>query len=162
MGSESFEMDALFKFRIQSMPLPIVSVPLMLTAIEERRMTEHEWLTSADPAVMLRHLTHERTPDYDESQPRAVPLISARKLRLFACNCCRACWSLLTDPRSRRAVEVAERFADGEATAKELSLSRVENRLPVSTGTPEMLVWFSNWAEAVHAAERCASQQKIL
>jgi hypothetical protein len=62
-------------------------------------MTEAEWLECTDPYRML---------DF----PRGKAC--GRKLRLFACGCCRQrVWPLLTDPRSRDAVEVAERYADG-------------------------------------------------
>ena len=48
----------------------------------------------------------------------------AKTLRLFACRCVRDVWPLLTDERSRNAVEVAERFANGEASREELWTAR--------------------------------------
>ena len=68
-------------------------------------MTEADWNACADPAAMLEAL-HGTASD--------------RKMRLFACACVRTAWDWLTGPPSRRDVEVAERFADGEADAKEM------------------------------------------
>jgi hypothetical protein len=53
-------------------------------------------------------------------------------LRLIATECVRktplhdgrTVWDLLTDPRSRNAVEVAEKFAHGKATREELAAAR--------------------------------------
>jgi hypothetical protein len=70
-------------------------------------MTEAEWLTSDNVYQMVGFLL---------SPGRAVE----RKLRLFACGCCRRHWGLLGDARSRGAVEAAERYADGTASADEL------------------------------------------
>jgi hypothetical protein len=68
------------------------------TAEEDRVRNEAEWMTCATPSSMLQHL-----------RGRA----SGRKLRLFACACCRRVWHLLIDPRSRQAVAVAEDYAEG-------------------------------------------------
>ena len=74
-------------------------------------MTEAEWLGCADPTPMLKFLKGR---------------VSDRKLRLFACACCRRLWHWLVHPFSRNAVEVAERFADGLASDDELYRSHGE------------------------------------
>jgi hypothetical protein len=67
-------------------------------------MDEWEWLECDDPWVMLKVVADK---------------LMERKIRLFAVACCRSVWHLLTDDRSRQAIEVAERFADGDATESE-------------------------------------------
>lgn len=69
-------------------------------------MTEQDWLASDDPGAMLAHIQGK---------------VSDRKLRLFACACCRCLWHLLVDSRSRTAVETAERFADQQVSAAVLA-----------------------------------------
>jgi hypothetical protein len=60
-------------------------------------MTEEEWENSTDPQAML-HFLRLRASD--------------RKLRLFACACCRLVWDRLPGDHCRHAVEQAERYAD--------------------------------------------------
>jgi hypothetical protein len=66
-------------------------------------MTEAEWLASGDPDKILKSLT---SPGH-------------RKSRLFACACCRRVATLIT-LSGIKAIEVAEQFADGNATRDEL------------------------------------------
>jgi hypothetical protein len=72
-----------------------------------------DWQGCQDPAAMLQW---------------ASARISTRKQRLFACACCRRvvfmvdAWAYdFRREDYRRALETAERFADGEATARELA-----------------------------------------
>jgi hypothetical protein len=51
--------------------------------------------------------------------------ISDRKLRLYGCAGCRRLWPFLRDERSRKAVEVSERYADGLASEAELQAAAV-------------------------------------
>jgi hypothetical protein len=74
-------------------------------------MTEAEWLACEHPRFMLEYLRGRG---------------SGRKLRLFACACCRRIWQLLADKRFRQAVKVAELYADGQARKAELVAARDE------------------------------------
>ena len=73
-------------------------------------MTEEQWLAGADPKPMLEYLRGK---------------VSDRKLRLFAAAGYRLCYGpdLTYSTTAQRAVEVAERFADGLAGREELSQS---------------------------------------
>ncbi len=79
-------------------------------------MTEAEWQSLTDPGLMLTYLN--RVYHLDDKR------ITDRKLRLFACACCRRIWHLLDDASCRAAVETAERYADGEASGSELETAR--------------------------------------
>ena len=71
-------------------------------------MNEQEWLTCSNAEIMVDFLRMERK-------------VSARKFRLFAIGCCRRVWHWFdNDESSRTALEVAERYADGQASEQEL------------------------------------------
>src|SRR4051794_34592806 len=76
-------------------------------------MEPREWRGCTDPGEMLEFLAC----DVREYTP---PQTYDRKLRLFACACCRQMWDSLTDERCRCAVEMAERYAYGQVTAEAL------------------------------------------
>ena len=79
-------------------------------------MTEEQWVACTDLGPLLEFLRDKA---------------SDRKLRLFACACCRHIWQLLRDRDCRAAVEQAERYADGQASKRGLTPIRVEARKAV-------------------------------
>lgn len=83
-------------------------------------MSEAEWWACAEPDSLLW-------------SPLIRSKISDRKLRLFACACCRRMWNLLADDRSRLVIEVAEKYADGLATHGELEAAREGSQKAVTS-----------------------------
>ena len=76
------------------------------------------------------------------------------ELRLWGCWCvrntpisdCRTVWDLLTDPRSRNAVEVAERLARGEATREELATAYGAGAAAWAAWNARGGAWTAAWA----------------
>ncbi len=77
-------------------------------------MTEGEWRSSNHPAPMLSFLAGRRRT-------------SQRKFRLFACACCGQMVNYL-NRFSRKALTVAEGYADGEVTEEKLRFAWQEAR----------------------------------
>ena len=98
---------------------------------------ESEWLTCKNPAVFVQ---------------RKNPQATSRKRRLCACACCRRVWNRLRDSRSRQAVEVAERFADGLATPEELKQAHAE-AAAVASATGKRY-----WEDVAFAAQGATSE----
>jgi hypothetical protein len=105
-------------------------------------MTEAEWLACCDPVKMLEYLRDKA---------------SDRKLRLLTCACGRFVSHLLTDPRSKEALPVAERFADGLANTAEIeavfrpACNAAAEALRYAAGTtdgPPLPSWAAAWVIA--------------
>ncbi len=101
-------------------------------------LSEEEWHNGTDPGPMLDFLAADVMAErlglfHAAADPAAglaqVPPAEAscrRKIRLFICACARRIWHLVNRPDNRRGIEVAERYADGEATEEELSRARTD------------------------------------
>ena len=114
------------------------------------------WRECQNPAWLLWLLEH-------------ASVLDDKRARLFACWCVRytpladgrVAWDLLTDERSRTAVEVAERHAVGEATDGELAAARTAagtaalSAAPDSGAAAESATW-----DAWYAAGTAASAAK--
>jgi hypothetical protein len=111
------------------------------------RSAEQQWLESTDAAWMLEVLVR-----------RFAPALSPRKLRLFACACCRRIEPWMTAGAVRAALEVAERFADDLAGEAELRQAREAALAVESPGLREAVrrsVVFAALPSAWDAAHRC-------
>jgi hypothetical protein len=109
-------------------------------------VTEQEWMACEDRQPMLEHFRGKFTD---------------RKLRLFACACCRQVWSLLPGD-GRAAVEVAERFADGKAGQTELGLAQ-NKAIDAARSAEGEAVWHATDADSFSAAfvtSFCAAGQE--
>ena len=84
-------------------------------------MTEAEWMAEKGDAASL--LVNFCSGGPLCGRDRDLAAAGRDKFRLLICACCRRIWPLLADPRSRAAVEVAERFVDGEAGEEELRVA---------------------------------------
>jgi hypothetical protein len=103
-------------------------------------MTEVEWLKSNDPEGMIAALGRKA---------------SKRKRRLFGCACCRRIWPLLTDERSRTAVTVAEGFADGLASGRDLVDAETAAKIAERDAD-----WRPNgWRRTAASASACATSK---
>jgi hypothetical protein len=85
---------------------------------KRKAMTEPQWQESASVYPMLMHL-------HQQCNAARMPG-GRRRLGLFRCACCRSVWNLFEDESCRRAVEVAERAADGKARREELAVAHHE------------------------------------
>jgi len=83
-----------------------------------------------------------------------------RELRLYAVWCARQVQHLTTDPRSLAALDIAERFANGEVTKADLAAARAAAWDAAMNNAEEDAAWAAAWdaeGAAVWAAARDAA-----
>lgn len=103
--------------------------------------------------TILDILQDSRIPDTDKIWAfTREGIVDDRTLRLFACRCVREVWHLLTDERSRNAVEVAERYANGQATDEELRVAKAAASNVEFTSEPKLTAAWAAWAAAMESA----------
>jgi len=105
-------------------------------------MTEEEWLKCDDPHRMVMSLRRAAS--------------SQRKSRLFAVMACRRFWTIVTDERSRKAVEVAELYLDGQASEEDRGAAAEASREAISEIVRIRQADYSFPEMFIHAARACA------
>jgi len=105
-------------------------------------VNEQEWLDCTDPALMLDCLRGKA---------------SDRKLRLLAVAFYRLIWPWITDPGSRAVLEVAERFADSQASRAELAEAHATARATyLNSYADSIFTYAATHEDADHAASVAA------
>jgi hypothetical protein len=141
-----------------------------------RNKDEAGWVSCRGPRVMFLDL-----------EELAEQRLISRELRLFACACCRHISNLIQDERSWQAVDVGERYADGNASRDELKaaydaaelaecstkqrIKEINSAVQVSDGSQDTEEWrlysIDDWhperrrLNAAHAASICAENRVI-
>ena len=82
-----------------------------------------------------------------------------REIRLFAVFCARQVQHLMTDERSIRALDVAEAFANGNATEEELAAAR-DAAEAAARDAAEAAAWDAAW-DAARDAARDAQEKEL-
>ena len=86
-----------------------------------------EWLESDLYEVELGDGIRKDTNKIVSNKIRFIRKIETwndKTARLFACWCVKQIWHLLTDERSKHAVKIAEQYANGEASKKDMAAAR--------------------------------------
>ncbi len=105
-------------------------------------MTEIEWYECTDPHVLIAHV---------QSQ------VSEGQLRRICCSFVRRVWDLLSDARSRTAVEVSEAFAQNCVSLEELTECRkAAYQAHLEIGSED---WRTPPARAASAAFKVANEE---
>src|ERR1700722_7440827 len=113
-------------------------------------MTEAEWLACKSPGWLT---CATQTSGFGGKKD------NYHGLRLFACACVRRISHLVTDARSWRAVEVAERYAEGPSDTEELDRALEEAEFNYSGGVQaaaSTALWDEH--EAAEYAAICAAR----
>ena len=116
-------------------------------------MTESEWFQCVNPHLMLEHLAKTK-------EASRLPLLSwlsfrrkkdaSRQSVLFAIACCRRIENLLVDLRSRNALDIAEKLADGKAGRNERRLA-IESANAAAFDASGPAVGVGGWLAAAQA-----------
>ncbi|MEK7557209.1 MAG: hypothetical protein AAB538_04500 [Patescibacteria group bacterium] len=102
-------------------------------------------------------------PDWMFWMLKKIDYHDDRKLRLFACWCVRRVWHLLTDERSKQAVEVAERYAARGASSEQMAAAgeaAVAAAWEAAGASARAAAWAAAWAAAGESADAAGASAR--